>query len=49
MRNQFFERVESSFVHRYITEDGLLAPDEIRPAAARSWKHLTGTARDESV
>jgi translation initiation factor 2B subunit (eIF-2B alpha/beta/delta family) len=36
--NQFFERVAADYVHRYVTEAGVLAPDEVRAAAARSWE-----------
>jgi translation initiation factor 2B subunit (eIF-2B alpha/beta/delta family) len=40
VRNQFFERVDANLVHRYITEEGLLTPQQMHPAAARSWKLL---------
>lgn len=40
VRNQFFERVDSSLVHRYVTEDGVLSPDQMHTAAARSWQRL---------
>lgn len=40
VRNQFFERVDAALVHRYLTEDGLLTPEQMHPAAARSWKRL---------
>jgi translation initiation factor 2B subunit (eIF-2B alpha/beta/delta family) len=36
--NQFFERVDADFVHAYVTEQGPLAPDQVRKAAALSWK-----------
>jgi translation initiation factor 2B subunit (eIF-2B alpha/beta/delta family) len=35
--NQFFERVPGEYVHRYLTEGGLVEPDAIRAAAATSW------------
>jgi translation initiation factor 2B subunit (eIF-2B alpha/beta/delta family) len=40
VRNQFFERVDASLVRRYVTEEGLLTPDQMHPAAARSWQRL---------
>jgi translation initiation factor 2B subunit (eIF-2B alpha/beta/delta family) len=35
--NQFFERVDASFVRLYATERGLLAPSEIGSVAATAW------------
>lgn len=47
VRNQFFERVDASLVHRYVTEVGLLAPEQMHPAAARSWQRLLDEAGTE--
>lgn len=40
VHNQFFERVDARLVHRYVTEEGLFTPEQMHPAAARSWKRL---------